>query len=1158
MQNTKQFLLFLVCFCCVSGKMLGQFSVDLPASVTLCQGGDYILYVMPSDMMPQNHTFVWQFDDGGGFTNLSQLTTTGTNSYVLSNISSGMHDQNDYRVLMDGTPSTVLTITTGTNSAVLNNAIDNAPLDYCDNESLDLTATITQISGGAVVTPGGTLTWYSGADRYQLTELAQTTAGGTVTPSNLTDNLVVVQFRQSSNSCFSKIDTSLLTVNTAPTVNAGGNLDFCTNDPVFDMDTHGATPSGAGGVWSGTGVLNNMFDPDAPTNPGNYPLTYTYTDGNGCSDSDMITVDLTAAPEANAGTDESLCENDGPITLTPSPGSGDWVNPPNALTGNDFDPAVSGDGDFTLTYSVTQNGCTDQDQATITVHPEPTAIAGGNLTRCANDAPFALGGVATGGTGIWSGDGVVSGGTMFDPSQVASSSQHKVYFTVTSPENCEAVDSLTITVNGKPAMPTISASSEVCEGESSQLTATVNGVTNPDYSWYYNPALLVEEGTQSTHTVPSVTLGFQVYVTVTDPSTTCTGDARVFAVPVNENPTAGIGLVSSAEVCETEMHIITASSTSSGTGTINSISWTLGDGSMTTSNNLNDQVQHTYSGPGDYDVTLTITDDKGCTDDATQTLTQHPLPSRIPVDMLDESFCVNSGEVPLSGPEPGTYSYTWTGECVTNGVFDPTCDGTVGNDITTGVAKALQVLIENNSTGCQETYDHTFTIQPIPIAEFAIGDICQFAEFSPMDDSKNGPDSWEWDLDNGEAVITTTTTQAPVFPAFTQLQDTGEHVMRLIVDSDGCRDTVMHTFDLYGLPEAKTRVSIPEDPCPDVDVELRASNSKTTHGGILRYIWDFGDGTMSDTTLENSIFHQYTESNADLRFTVIVGELHANGLVCYDTSSRSMTVLPKPTAAFGVDSALCYTELAVFTNASTEGGNVPILKWEWDLGDGTTISQQEVDDHLYLLPEPLAPSAAYPTSLRVEDENGCFDTAFQVVSVNFSGPTITDAPLKLGDDLLVSRDDGANVTYQWYKVEGNMDSPISGETRQFYCVKDDERSADFVVKTQINGSGCETRSDIGNLGREGLPLDLFFPRGMSLYPNPNQGNFSLELLHEAVGTGELTVLDMAGRTVHAQIFEKTGSLYTLKVNASHLSSGLYIADIRLPNGVWFSRKMMIR
>lgn len=60
---------------------------------------------------------------------------------------------------------------------------------------------------------------------------------------------------------------------------------MCVNWP--DMELSGGSPEG--GVYSGTGVENNLFSPST-VGAGSYTVTYTYTDENGCSGSAEFTI----------------------------------------------------------------------------------------------------------------------------------------------------------------------------------------------------------------------------------------------------------------------------------------------------------------------------------------------------------------------------------------------------------------------------------------------------------------------------------------------------------------------------------------------------------------------------------------------------------------------------------------------------------------------------------------------------------------------------------------------------------------------------------------------------------------------------------------------------------------------------------------------------
>jgi hypothetical protein len=72
-----------------------------------------------------------------------------------------------------------------------------------------------------------------------------------------------------------------LTVNPNPTVSfLPDNTAFCNNSGSVDLI--GGIP--LGGVYSGAGVSNGSFNP-ASAGSGLHPITYTFTDVNGCSNS---------------------------------------------------------------------------------------------------------------------------------------------------------------------------------------------------------------------------------------------------------------------------------------------------------------------------------------------------------------------------------------------------------------------------------------------------------------------------------------------------------------------------------------------------------------------------------------------------------------------------------------------------------------------------------------------------------------------------------------------------------------------------------------------------------------------------------------------------------------------------------------------------------
>jgi hypothetical protein len=128
-----------------------------------------------------------------------------------------------------------------------------------------------------------------------------------------------------SNTCVSTA-TITITVYPLPTVTTGTYGPACINGALITL-----VGSPAGGVWSGTGVSGNQgsgytFNPAV----GSQTLTYTYSDGNGCSNFAQTNITVNTPPNATASSNSPVCTG-GTINLSGLPsGTGityAWLGP---------------------------------------------------------------------------------------------------------------------------------------------------------------------------------------------------------------------------------------------------------------------------------------------------------------------------------------------------------------------------------------------------------------------------------------------------------------------------------------------------------------------------------------------------------------------------------------------------------------------------------------------------------------------------------------------------------------------------------------------------------------------------------------------------------------------------------------------------------------
>lgn len=91
--------------------------------------------------------------------------------------------------------------------------------------------------------------------------------------------------RASRGNCSSLSDSVYVTITSPPIVDfTMSDTSFVTTDPAVTL-----TASPPGGTFSGPGVTGDIFDPNT-AGPGTFTLVYTYTDSNGCSAWDDVTV----------------------------------------------------------------------------------------------------------------------------------------------------------------------------------------------------------------------------------------------------------------------------------------------------------------------------------------------------------------------------------------------------------------------------------------------------------------------------------------------------------------------------------------------------------------------------------------------------------------------------------------------------------------------------------------------------------------------------------------------------------------------------------------------------------------------------------------------------------------------------------------------------
>ncbi|MFD2286813.1 PKD domain-containing protein [Pedobacter petrophilus] len=278
-------------------------------------------------------------------------------------------------------------------------------------------------------------------------------------------------------------------------------------------------------------------------------------------------------------------------------------------------------------------------------------------------------------------------------------------------------------------------------------------------------------------------------------------------------------------------------------------------------------------------------------------------------------------------------------------------------------ANAACTIIDTNLT-------YVFNVLNLPIADFEINAMAACANDDLNFTSKADPNglvisNWAWDFGDGSAVIDE---KNPLH----KYAEEGDYAVKLLVKSvDGCWSDVaaVQTVHVNPLPVAAFTISR-NISCVNADIlftdQSTISRALTASSQIVKWEWDFGDGSTPEVRLSKAPFaHQFSQVG-----TFSVKLTTTSDVGCTTTSAiENITVNALPVADFLLP-AVCFDDrVATFINQSRNVDNTANgLSYEWSFGDNSSSTNRAVSingDHSYSTP------GGYFVTLKIKNQDGC-------------------------------------------------------------------------------------------------------------------------------------------------------------------------------------------
>lgn len=531
-------------------------------------------------------------------------------------------------------------------------------------------------------------------------------------------------------------------------------------------------------------------------------------------------------------------------------------------------------GDHTVTLTVTDNSGA-QTSATATVTTETP----NSLPEAAFTAESAGLAVSFDAAGTKDSDGRVTdyrwdfgdGGTgtgMSASHTYAKGGSYTVRLVATDDRGGQGTVTRNVTVSNTPPTAAFqSASAGLDASFDAAASSDIDGrITS--YAWEYG------DGATGTGPTPRHSYAnpgtYTVKLTVTDNSgATGSSTAGIVVDRVNVSPSAAF----STQVKDLTVSF-DAGASSDPDGTISSYSWNFGDG--TTATGI--RQSHTYSRAGDYEVTLTVIDNRGASSTATATASpQIPAPVG-PTAVFSSTVSALRVTFDATAAQPGSggiTSYAWDfGDGTTGSGVKPAHSYTRGGQYTV----TLTVTDSGNQT---DSVSQSIAVEnPAPAAAFTSNATGRSAGFTAADAGAGA--TYTWNFGDGAAG----TGQRP-----THLYGRdGDYTVRLTVTSpDGATASVNQQLRVTNAAPAAAFTTS----AAGLTAAFDASGSTDVEAAPAGYAWTFGDGTSGSGVTVN---HTYPRAGTYSVSLVVTDSDGATG-----TKTGQVTVSAPASTAYAED-----------------------------------------------------------------------------------------------------------------------------------------------------------------------------------------------------------------------------------------------------------------
>lgn len=519
---------------------------------------------------------------------------------------------------------------------------------------------------------------------------------------------------------------------------------------------------------------------------------------------------------------------------------------------------------------------------------------------------------------------------------------------------------------------------------------------------------------------------FRVPILATHPSIeNCNNTEEVsFEVIVKGKPVADFTFTYSGCIADSvQFHTETASSNGYA---INRWRWTFPDGSTATDQN----PIKLMASAGTLDIAMQAITPEGCVSDTVKPVTVYNRPQAI-ISVSPATVCEGS---PVSFAQTSSFD----GASPVNAWYWDFGNGTVQSQTSATDLQPLtyagpgtytvKLVAKVSNTCVSDTATKEVVVFAKPVASFLYPAGCLPADgvvqFNSTANSTDGQAiaSYSWDFGDANATSANPNASTAQNPTHNYGKYGTYTIKHSVTTANGCSaDTVVNaTFNIKPVMTYASLTSLCVNE-GNLSVAQASVSNGVTGTGVYKGPGTTADGSFSPSAAgpgTHTIWYVFTSSGG-----------------CTDSVSQTITVYPKPSSSFTVESDICGDKTATFIDASTIASG-SITGWAWDFGDGSAPVTNNTSAPFN---RSFGQDGAFQVKLTTTSDLGCIsDVATKTITVhplpvaNFDLPTAVCMPNGVAQFTNRSTiKNNATLTSTWNFGDGSLASSSANPSHTY-------------------------------------------------------------------------------------------------------------------------------